>query len=415
MKKYEWAVIGSGIAGISIAEILSRQGHSVVLIEKNKTLASETTREFHEWLHTGALYTLVPDRLKTLRFTLGAIDDLIEYYSCFDNMNLTPTVSGLDIYDSNKKWFDDNYIHFKYKVRGRKITFPWLLGIARSIQLIEKIHQHDWLRRRAGELKPFLDGRSKRIIDLLTKLILHKDEFLTVRTPDISINSRVLLNDLLSTAIDNGLDISINNELKQFEKKGENKILHCKKENFIADKVVLCNSIGIKNFSDTKIKTTYAPIAVVSGISKNAKSFVELDYFPKKCINMLTKDDNFALVGGISLRDKSKCDDYLDYVVKRHKILEPNLKEHSRYIGLKNEITFKNQPRGYLYHIKETDKNVWGVIPGKFSLAFSLAPEFYRRIYYKNPKKIFNTTIKEKNKKLSNTVWMDTILQEKEY
>ena len=83
MKTYEWAVIGSGIAGISIAEILTRQGHSVVLVEKNDTLASETTRDFHEWLHTGSLYTLVPDRLITLRFILGAIDDLIEFYSSF--------------------------------------------------------------------------------------------------------------------------------------------------------------------------------------------------------------------------------------------------------------------------------------------------------------------------------------------
>ena len=38
MKTYEWAVVGSGIAGISIAEILTRQGYSVVLIEKNETL-----------------------------------------------------------------------------------------------------------------------------------------------------------------------------------------------------------------------------------------------------------------------------------------------------------------------------------------------------------------------------------------
>ena len=94
MKKYDWAIIGSGIAGISIAEILTRQGHSVILIEKNKDLASETTREFHEWLHTGALYTLVPDRLRTLRFILGSIDDLIEYYSCYDRMNLKPTILG---------------------------------------------------------------------------------------------------------------------------------------------------------------------------------------------------------------------------------------------------------------------------------------------------------------------------------
>ena len=86
-KKYEWAVIGGGIAGIAISEILTREGHSVVLIDKNKKLASETTREFHEWIHTGALYTLVPDKLITLKFILGAIDDLIEYHSSFNRMN----------------------------------------------------------------------------------------------------------------------------------------------------------------------------------------------------------------------------------------------------------------------------------------------------------------------------------------
>ena len=92
MKKYEWAVIGGGIAGIAISEILCREGHSVVLVEKNSKLASETTREFHEWIHTGALYTLVPDNLITLRFILGAIDDLIEYYASFERMNLIPTM-----------------------------------------------------------------------------------------------------------------------------------------------------------------------------------------------------------------------------------------------------------------------------------------------------------------------------------
>ena len=95
MKKYEWAIIGGGIAGISIAEILTREGHSCVLIEKNKDLASETSREFHEWLHTGALYTLIPDRLVTIKFILGAIDDLLEYYSSYDSMNLKATEKGL--------------------------------------------------------------------------------------------------------------------------------------------------------------------------------------------------------------------------------------------------------------------------------------------------------------------------------
>ena len=142
MKSYEWAVIGGGIAGIAVSEILCREGHSTVLIEKEDKLASVTTREFHDWIHTGALYTLVPDKLMTLRFILGAIDDLIEYYSSFDRMNLIPTASGLGIEDQkNNGWFSPNYIHFKYRIKGRKITFPWLIGVARSIYINEKLHR----------------------------------------------------------------------------------------------------------------------------------------------------------------------------------------------------------------------------------------------------------------------------------
>ena len=52
---YEWIVVGSGISGLISSEILTRQGHKTLLIEKNETLASETTRDFHEWMHFGSL------------------------------------------------------------------------------------------------------------------------------------------------------------------------------------------------------------------------------------------------------------------------------------------------------------------------------------------------------------------------
>ena len=35
MEHYEWGIVGGGIAGISVAEILTRQGHKCILIEKN--------------------------------------------------------------------------------------------------------------------------------------------------------------------------------------------------------------------------------------------------------------------------------------------------------------------------------------------------------------------------------------------
>ena len=409
MKTYEWAVIGSGIAGITTAEILTRQGHSVVLIEKNDKLASETTRDFHEWLHTGSLYTLVPDKLKTLRFILGAIDDLIEYYSCFERMNLIPTESGLNIDKTSSGWFDDNYIYFKYRVKGRKITFPWLIGVARSIHLIERIHKHDWLRRRAGELAPLIEGRSKRISVLIKELLSSKGMYKTVQTPDFTINSRLLLKDMVTTAINNGLDLSLNNEINKIAKLKNCKRLLGSKENIQVQNIALCNGGGIKRFSEVKTTESYAPIAVVSGLPEDTQSFVELDYFTKNCINLLTKKDGYGLAGGISLSKRSRCDNYLDYVIKEHQKIMPSMQELFRYVGVKTEITFKNQPRGYLYHIVNTEEGIWALIPGKFTLAFSMAPEFYRRVYKKNPKKFFKTYVDngEYSDMISETRWYD--------
>jgi len=412
MKSYEWAIIGGGIAGIAVSEILCREGHSVVLVEKNDKLASVTTREFHEWIHTGALYTLVPDKLMTLRFILGAIDDLIEYYASFERMNLKPTVSGLGIEDrSDNGWFSPNYIHFKYRVRGRKITFPWLIGVARSLNINEKLHQHDWLRRRAGELDPLKYQLWRSVIKKIPKLLAYKQKFIDYQTTDFTTNSRILLRDIITTAIKNGLEVSVDNKIKKIENGNGGLIINGEKDSFRVEKIAVCAGVDTANFSDARIKTSHAPIAIVDGVSENTNSFVELDYFPKNCINILTKEDGIGLIGGITLKNINECNDYLDFVIKEHKKSNPKLKVLEKYIGKKNELIFKNENRNYLYHINPISgyKNVWSIIPGKFTLAFSIAPEFYRRVYLKNPRKAFKSYIDkgEFASLVANTAWYD--------
>lgn len=409
MKRYEWAVVGGGIAGIAISEILTREGHSVVLIDKNEKLAGETTRDFHEWIHTGALYTLVPDRSFTLRFILGAIDDLLEFYSSFDRMNLQPGVVGLSLDNRPDGWFDSNYIHFHYRVAGRKWSFPWLMGVARSMFLIDKIAEHDWLRRRAGELNPFTLNNIPLVMSKFRELARHKEKFYELKTPDFTTRSRNLLRDLVTTAIKNGLDVSLANQVQGMEVTGSRKHIIGERESFTVDNVAICAGKAVKNFVSAKVKISYAPIAVVEGVSPETKSFVELDYFPKNCINMLTKDNGIGLVGGISLSKREQCEEYLDFVIARHKVLNPGLTVSSRYIGLKNEITFAKQPRNYLYHIIQWNSGVWSVIPGKFTLGFSLAPEFYRQAYERNPAKFAKTHHDdgEYSGLVADTVWAD--------
>ena len=416
MKTFDWIVVGGGVAGISLSEILTREGHSVALIEKKDKLASATTREFHEWFHTGSLYTLLKDDMKTLKYILGSLDDLLEFYSSFPKMNLRPTDKGLKITDNNKGWFSPNYINFKYRLKNRKLILPWLYTIARSIALIDGIRKHDWLRRRAGILESVTTEYYFSILKNLLKIAASSNKFYKIETTDFTTNSRDLLKDMIATAEKNGLEIFTKNELLEIKNSNNNIIANCSNDNFQAKNMVVCLGDEIEKFSDLKINKSYAPIAVVKNIKADTKSFVELDCFKKNCINIVTKGKSFGLIGGISLSKKVEVQKYFDFMINEHKKLNPGIEILEKYIGVKNEIFQKKENRNYLFHINPSRKykNVWSVIPGKFTLVFSMAPEFYRIVYKKNPRKFFNTSSDTGNFShlIEETVWGE--IQKKE-
>lgn len=409
MKSYDWIVVGGGISGIAIAEILTREGHSVALVEKNKKLASVATKEFHEWVHTGSLYTLVKDQLKTLKYILGSLDDILEFYSSFKNMNISPTETGLKITSNKTGWFNNDYINFKYRLKNRKFLFNWIFSIARSIALIEGIRKHDWLRRRAGIIESVKSEYFFPIIKNFIKIMFTNQKFYKIQSTDFTINSRILLKDLLSSSINNGLEVFTENELIDIEKKDGEIIAHCKKEKILGKKIVICTGGDIEKFTKVKIKKSLAPIAIVKNFPSDTGSFVELDYFKKTCINVITKRSSFGMIGGISLSNEKELEKYFDYMIKEHKKLNPQIEVLKKYVGIKNEIISKGENRNYIFHINQEkdNSNIWSVIPGKFTLAFSVAPEFYRLIYKKNPKKFFNSH-SEKNELpdiVDETVW----------
>ena len=184
---YDWIVIGGGISGITTAEILTREGHSVLLLEKNDSLASETSKVFHEWLHTGSLFTLVPDNNLTTRYLLGAMDDLMKFYSQFDRMNLMPTELGLNV--SGDGWFNDDNIQYYY--RNRRLNPLWTANVSRSINKVRLIKQHDWLRGRAGG--DYTSIKTKSFLREFFSLMTQNRKFVNISSADLTINSRVLI------------------------------------------------------------------------------------------------------------------------------------------------------------------------------------------------------------------------------
>lgn len=404
---YEWVVVGGGAAGISIAEILSRSSKSVLLIEKNNTLASLTSKVFHEWFHSGSLYTLLPDRLETTRYLLGSIDDMLEYYSHFNRMNLFPTSCGYDVRDENK-WFNNDHIRYQYKIRPLNIL--WMLTIARAQWIINEINNHDWVRKKAGSSH---DGYRFNLFEILKNYPKTKKKFHEVISPDITLNSRIMLQDIVSSYFQNGGNLELNCYVKNIIEEENNIIVNTDSSYQIkASKIVICAADGLKDLAPGigDIKTSYAPMFVVENLPDSCNSFVELDYNPKNCINMIKKDNGIGLCGGVSVQNESEIEPYLNSC--KEKVIKkiPELNILGDYVGLKQEMVFSGQNRNYQYHIKKISKRKWGVILGKFSSMFSLAPEFYRSVYYKNPPKA--VPFDEKNISLSENIISHTAWSE---
>lgn len=381
-KTYEWVIIGGGAAGISIAEMLSRSSRSVLLLERNNTLASLTSKVFHEWFHSGSLYTLLPDKLETTRYLLGSIDDMLEYYSHFNRMNLFPTNCGYIIKDKNK-WFNNDHIRYQYRMRP--LNFIWMLAVARAQWIIKEINDHDWLRKKAGSSH---DGYRFNLIEILKNYPKTKEKFYEIVSPDVTINSRIMLQDIVSSYIQNGGNLEFNCCVKNIIEENNNIIINTNNSRQItASKIVICAADGLKELAPGigEIKTSYAPMFVVENLPKDSNSFVELDYNPKNCINMIKKDNGIGLSGGVSVQNESEIEPYLNLC--KEKIIKkiPSLNILGDYVGLKQEMVFSGQNRNYQYHIKKISKRKWGVILGKFSSLFSLAPEFYRSVYDRNP------------------------------
>jgi choline dehydrogenase-like flavoprotein len=115
----EYAVIGGGIAGLAVAEVFARCGHSVVLIERGERLCQEASAAQHGWFHFGSLYSILPQN-QFLRTMVGGVEDLIAYYGGFPGMNIAVDRDGRLIFPSAPgAWFRDEPITGRERCRRR--------------------------------------------------------------------------------------------------------------------------------------------------------------------------------------------------------------------------------------------------------------------------------------------------------
>jgi hypothetical protein len=144
---------------------------------------------------------------------------------------------------------------------------------------------------------------------------------------------------------------------------------------------------------DLKSKVMVSPLLVVYP-AVNDRNFVRMSPFVEKTINHLhheVEGRQYSLIGGGYSADPANQAE-MDMAIAQLKAMAvkvfpaiANAEVTGTYMGFKTEIAAKMGERNYQYFIRRVDDAMTVIIPGKFSLGFSLAVNLYRELTGKLP------------------------------
>ena len=237
---YDVVIIGGGIAGIAIAELLSRRTTlSIKVLEEAPQLGMGASGKLEGWFHSGALYSGTDDP-QTFLNCLNAVEDLINHYSSFfpDQCNMVLETKGSDVFlptiqERKHPWFNGSPIyyilpnHSSPEIRlSRLKNDPVFLDIQRQ-RVLSRLQAtygggYNWLQ--SGQcLAPTLETIEERQTssflqqpppESLRDLVRRFDAsfelpdsnptFLT--SSDVTLNTATIMRDLVSSALSSGVE-----------------------------------------------------------------------------------------------------------------------------------------------------------------------------------------------------------------
>lgn len=414
---FDVAFVGGGIAGLASAELFARSGCRVVLIEKNAKLCQETSGAHHEWFHFGSLYSIFPTN-RFLRTLVGGIEDLLEYYSGFGGMNLRIDRHGkLETFTVRDPWLRDETIDyivaarndndFKLKeARGFKETayslgarLSWDLLIKRFICRHTRFHRYDWRLQRASAYIPNASwfDYSREYISKFADADINLDPNTHFQIPsyDRPMNASNIVQDLTRGLLAAGGCLRLDTELQSYTVQNGTATLRLGNGESIESKhVVLAMGTALRELTTKlKIKTVAAPLAVVYPAVCD-RNIVRLTPFVERTINHLKHTVDgcaYSLIGGgyfADPGDQAKKDSIEQQLLSRAHNAFPRMKDSALqevYFSYKTELAPSLETRNYLYRIEQIDPVTYVVVPGKFSLCFSLAVNTYQKLLGAKP------------------------------
>ncbi len=199
---FDFVVIGGGIAGIAVAELLQRSGQQVLIMEKNDRLCAESSAAQQGWFHSGALYAALPNR-KYLKMGMENLANLTRFYADFSAMNLQP--SG-DLTNATvcRPWFHDAPIFYLY-ANTRDDELSWL-------------QRCYWPVAKRVAKRALTKGFTNTHQSFPAHQLLHNHADLVLSSCDRTMDTVAIAHDLVNSFISNGGKVTLNSEVLSIEK-----------------------------------------------------------------------------------------------------------------------------------------------------------------------------------------------------
>ena len=391
---YDYAIVGGGIAGLTTAEIFTRSGFKVILLEKNSKICSESSGTHHEWFHFGSLYSLFQNK-NFLKILVGGIDDLLLYYRDFLNMNIKVNTKGKLLIESKRtSWFKSN--NFKYLLKNNLYKKTNLKNYKKFSEIHSNFKNYDWRRGESSKYILNLKKNNKKKINKKKIIKVYNKSFLSIDSFDCPMDSTLIIRDLLSNFINYGGKLKTRFNVKKLVEKKGYQILNDNNRNKIkAKNIIFANGSGINSFLKKDIVKSYISPLMITYPQVFNKNYIHMTDNKNDAINHVTHNKNnkkYSIIGGGSYIDLGSSKKLVNRLSNNlFKLAEKTFgslqkKKNHIYFGVKNEV-IKNQKRNYIYTIKKINKNVYYINPGKFSLSFSLAINTFKKVigHYPNP------------------------------
>jgi len=398
--QYDFIVVGAGIAGIAIAELLQRSGKKVLLLEAESKLASLASSQHQSWFHTGGLYAIFPTT-KIIKSLVKNLDCILHYYGDFPNMNLSKSqhISTTKI----DGWFGNSKTYYFYAnpnekeiplykkplwslaTQVAKSRFAWFNNIDFSKSIDSQLSGPcvNWNLNVTSSNRKFDYCFDKKPVVLISQ--------------DRSMNSTLIVDDLIKSFLLFGGRVILESKVIKIEK---NKIIISDKMKhetaYHAKRFVLATGKFLGDFfCKDQIKVVKSPLLVVAPALSDI-NFVRLSINSSKIINHFCHkipEGSYSVIGNAEYYDPNEDINHnflkLSVLDKVNHFFGSTLNSNNTdlYFGYKTEFPRLSQLRNYQYHLLENNNCIL-VLPGKFSFAFSLAVNFCKHFGIDPPIKI---------------------------